>query len=307
MLTDKIRSCKSGILLYGMTPPKTEHSEEELQVIAAKHIQRLDKLEIDGLILYDIQDESDRTKEERPFPFMQTLDPCEYALKYLDTPLRYPVIVYKAVGKYTKEDLQQWLKNRQGKDFHTVFVGAASKSTIVHTTIPQAYEMKKEVAPDITLGGIAIPERHMKKHDEHLRVFSKIQSGCEFFVTQCVYDLMAAKKFLDDYALYAKEHQKKMVPIIFTITPCGSAKTLEFMKWLGISIPSYLEERLKNSEDILHDSLKLSRDIFEILYFYGKGKGIPIGCNVESVAIRKAEIDASIELLNEVKKIMEEA
>jgi 5,10-methylenetetrahydrofolate reductase len=167
--------------------------------------------------------------------------------------------------------------------------------------------MKKEVAPDITLGGIAIPERHMKKHDEHLRVFSKIQSGCEFFVTQCVYDLMAAKKFLDDYALYAKEHQKKMVPIIFTITPCGSAKTLEFMKWLGISIPSYLEERLKNSEDILHDSLKLSRDIFEILYFYGKGKGIPIGCNVESVAIRKAEIDASIELLNEVKKIMEEA
>jgi 5,10-methylenetetrahydrofolate reductase len=169
----------------------------------------------------------------------------------------------------------------------------------------EAYKLKKEINDDIVLGGIMIPERHTLKHDEHLRVFSKIDNGCEFFVSQCVYDLMGAKRFLDDYLAYSKEHNKPLVPIIFTITPCGSSKTLDFMKWLGINIPLHLENRLKNSEHILEDSVKLSRDIFEILYFYGKGKGIPIGCNVESVAIRKEEIDASIALLNDIRKIMD--
>ena len=62
--------------------------------------------------------------------------------------------------------------------------------------------------------------------------------------------------------------------------------------------------RRKESGNILDDSVKFSIAIFESLYTYGLQKGIPIGCNVESVAIRKEEIDSSIELLNEVQKIM---
>ena len=304
MLKDKIKNKESGILFYGMTPPKAKHTKEELDTIAKKHIQRIKPLDIDGLVLYDIQDESDRTKDERPFPFIETIDPCDYAKNYLDAPLHVPVIIYRAVGKYDEGEFTKWIEDRKGRDFFSVFVGAASKHTKVTIDVKKAYEIKKRVNPDMVIGGIMIPERHSVKKDEHLRVFKKIESGCEFFVSQCVYDLMGAKRFLDDYEAYAKEHNKEMVPIIFTITPCGSAKTLEFMKWLGINIPAHLEARLKNSEDILEESVKLSRDIFEILYFYAKGKGIPIGCNVESVAIRKAEIDASIELLNDIRKIM---
>jgi hypothetical protein len=304
MLKEKIKNKESGILFYGMTPPKAKNTKEDLDRIAKKHIERIEPLDIDGLVLYDIQDESDRTKDERPFPFIETIDPCDYAKNYLDAPLHVPVIIYRAVGKYAKDEFSKWIEDRKGKDFFSVFVGAASKNTKVTINVAEAYEIKKRVNPDMIIGGIMIPERHSVKKDEHLRVFKKIESGCEFFVSQCVYDLMGAKRFLDDYAVYAKEHNKEMVPIIFTITPCGSSKTLDFMKWLGINIPAHLEERLKNSEDILEESVKLSRDIFEILYFYAKGKGIPIGCNVESVAIRKSEIDASIELLNDIKKIM---
>jgi hypothetical protein len=304
MLKEKIKNKESGILFYGMTPPKAKNTKEDLDRIAKKHIERIEPLDIDGLVLYDIQDESDRTKDERPFPFIETIDPCDYAKNYLDAPLHVPVIIYRAVGKYAKDEFTKWIEDRKGKDFFSVFVGAASKNTKVTINVAEAYEIKKRVNPDMIIGGIMIPERHSVKKDEHLRVFKKIESGCEFFVSQCVYDLMGAKRFLDDYAAYAKEYNKEMVPIIFTITPCGSSKTLDFMKWLGINIPAHLEERLKNSEDILEESVKLSRDIFEILYFYAKGKGIPIGCNVESVAIRKSEIDASIELLNDIKKIM---
>lgn len=306
MLKDKIKNRKSGILLYGMTPPKAKHTKEELKEIATRQIQRVKDLEIDGLVLYDIQDESDRTDEKRPFPFIKTLDSCEYAKNYLDDALKFPVIVYRAVGKYDKAEFEQWLKDRVGRDFFSVFVGAASKKTKITIDIKEAYRLKKEFDDELILGGIVIPERHMAKKDEHLRVFSKIKNGCEYFISQAVYDFNAAKKFLDDYALYAKENAKDMVPIIFTFTPCGSIKTLEFMKWLGVHIAPALEEKLKNSEDILEESVKTSIAKFKALYKYGKEKGIPIGANIESIAIRKVEIDASVHLLNEIRKIIKE-
>ncbi len=305
MLTDKIRTKQSGILLYGITPPKVKHTSEEIEVIAKKHVERISKLDIDGLVLYDIQDESDRTDEKRPFPFIKTINPCEYSKKYLQD-LKTPRIVYRAVGNYTAERFTAWLEETKQSQVHSVFVGAASHEQQNNITLREAYSLKREVNDNLCLGGITIPERHTKKHNEHERVFAKIDSSCEYFITQCVYDLEAAKIFLSDYAKYSKENNKEMVPIIFTLTPCGSAKTLDFMKWLGINIPNYLEEDLKDSGNILEESVRLSKMFFEELYIFGKKRGIPVGCNVESVAIRKEEIDASVDLLNEVKKIIKD-
>lgn len=305
MLTNKIRNKEKGILLYGITPPKIKHSEEEIQEIAKKHVERISKLNVDGLVLYDIQDESERTDEKRPFPFIKTINPCEYSRNYLQE-LKTPRVVYRAVGNYNDETFSQWLESTKTNQVHSVFVGAASHEQKNPLTLPNAYALKREVNDNLCLGGIAIPERHTKKGDEHIRVFNKKNNSCEYFITQCVYDVHAAKTFLTDYYKYAKENNYEMVPIIFTLTPCGSAKTLDFMKWLGINVPNYLEEDLKESGDILHDSVKLSRDIFEELYKFGLKKGIPIGCNVESVAIRKTEIEASVELLEEVRQIIKE-
>ncbi len=46
----------------------------------------------------------------------------------------------------------------------------------------------------------------------------------------------ASESLLSDYRHHGKEHGIALAPILFTLTPCGSAKTLQFMKWLGISI-----------------------------------------------------------------------
>jgi hypothetical protein len=303
MLTDKIRSKEKGILLYGITPPKVNHTEEKIKEIAQRHIQRISALDIDGLVLYDIQDESDRTDAKRPFPFIKTVNPCEYSKNYLQE-LKTPRIVYRAVGNYTAEKFTSWLEETTQTQVHSVFVGAASHEQQNNITLKEAYSLKRKVNNNLCLGGITIPERHTKKNDEHLRIVAKRNESCEYFITQCVYNLEAAKIFLSDYAKYSKENDQEMVPIIFTLTPCGSTKTLDFMKWLGINIPNYLEEDLKESGDILQESVKLSRDIFEELYKFGLKRGIPVGCNVESVAIRKEEIEASVELLNEVKSII---
>lgn len=167
-------------------------------------------------------------------------------------------------------------------------------------TLSEAYKLKKEVHPDLLLGGVTIPERHLSKGDEHLRVFSKIAQGCSFFVSQGVYDVNASKNFLSDYYYHGREHNIPLVPIIFTFTPCGSLKTLQFMKWLGISIPKWLENELVHSHDILQQSVEFAEQNWRELKQFARERNIPIGCNIESVAVRKVEIEASVELLRRV-------
>lgn len=299
MLADKIRNRESGIVLYGIVPPKKETEPEQLREIAQRQSQRLQSLNMDGLILYDIQDEKTRTTEERPFPFIETLDSFSYSRDYLSS-VPVPKIIYRSVGKYTNDELAGILTRIAQQGDLTVFVGTASKSQQVAMTLSEAYRLKKAVNPDLLLGGVTIPERHITKGDEHLRVFSKIAQGCSFFVSQGVYDVNASKNFLSDYYYHGREHNIPLVPIIFTFTPCGSLKTLQFMKWLGISIPKWLENELVHSHDILQQSVEFAEQNWRELKQFARERNIPIGCNIESVAVRKVEIEASVELLKRV-------
>jgi hypothetical protein len=298
-LINKIKNRESGIVLYGITPPKKGTSEEKVAEISARQVARLQDLSIDGLVLYDIQDEKSRTDEERPFPFMETLDCYDYSQQHL-THLKIPKIIYRAVGKYSESELSDFLTDTNPQENLSIFVGAASKSQKVTLSMSDAYKIKAQTQSDVLLGGVVIPERHQSKGNEHIRVFEKITQGCSFFVSQGVYDVNASKNFLSDYYYYGQEHNIPLVPILFTLTPCGSAKTLQFMKWLGISIPRWLENDLIHSNDILQRSVDVSEQSYRELKAFAEEKGIPVGCNIESVAIRKIEVDASIELLERV-------
>jgi hypothetical protein len=304
MLRDKIIGRKPGILLYGLTPPKQEYTNEKAAEIAQRQIERINSLAIDGLILYDIQDETSRTDKIRPFPFLPTLDPQQYYDNYLNS-CKIPAIIYKCVSKYTHGEFVQWLRRNEKLQKYTVFVGSASKDQKVNLSIKQAYELKRSNDLTTLLGGVTIPERHLKKNDEHLRIFEKMEFGCQFFVSQAVYNLDASKDLISDIYYYSIGNQLKPAPLIFTLTPCGSIKTLQFMEWLGISIPKWLRNDLEHCGDILSKSMKICYKIAEELVQFSTEKNIPIGFNIESVAIRKAEIEASIELLNNVKGLLD--
>ncbi len=300
MLIEKIKNKENGIVLYGITPPRLHNSPEKLKKIATRQIRRLRQTDIDGLIVYDIQDEKDRTPVERPFPFMETHEAYDYCENYLHS-LPCQKIIYRAVGKYSEQNLRQFVETVDPKKILTVFVGASSKRENVNLTLNKAYRIKHEVKEDLVLGGVVIPERHKTKVNEHIRVFDKIKRGCLFFVSQGVYDLAASKNFLSDYYYYALKNNLPLVPIIFTFTPCGSAKTLEFMKWLGISVPRWLENELLHSHDILEKSIDLSEKLWYEIKEFAQEKNIPVGCNIESASIRKVEIEASVEMLKKLR------
>lgn len=300
MLKDKILKHQSGIITYGITPPKENNTKEKIKEITQKHLERIENLKIDGLIIYDIQDEAKRTEQERVFPYLRTIDPEIYGNEYLSQ-LKIPKVLYRCVGKYSEEQLKEWISTNNQTDRYAVFVGAASSKQQVTMKLNDAYELNQRIESNLFLGGITIPERHMKYHDEHLRIINKVEYGCKFFVSQVVYNVEAAKNLLSDYYYYCLQNEIAMVPILFTLTPCGSIKTLEFMKWLGVHIPKWLENELHNTEDILDKSMSLLKKQMKELLEYANEKNIPIGCNVESVSIRKVEIEASIQLVEEMR------
>lgn len=289
----------SEFLLFAVTPPRVTVGPERAQEIADLTQKRLIPLGLDGLVLYDIDDESDRNSEERPFPFLPTIDPAVFLAEHLKD-WGTPVVVYRAVGKYDEGELRAWLEAQDADGALAVFVGASSREAKPATSLVRAHELRRQVRPDLLVGGVAIPERHTRRGDEHLRLVSKQEAGCSFFVTQVVYDVNAAKNLISDYREECASRGMEPVPIVFTFSVCGSVKTLEFLGWLGVDVPRWIQNDLRHAENTLQASYEHAAGAARDLIGYCRRLGVPFGINVESVSIRRAEIEASVNLAQEL-------
>lgn len=303
-LAEKLLSRAPGICLYGFAPPKQATLPEQLTAIVAQQVERIRRMAVDGLIIYDIQDEADRVDEPRPFPFLPTLNPDDYAYRHLGQ-VALSKVVYRCVNRDTPEGFVRWLETVRTLSRIAVLVGAPSSHSQVGLPISEAYALARQHAPNLLLGGIAIAERHARKLNEHERILAKTGKGCRFFVTQAVYDVTSTKSLLSDYALALERANEVARPIILTFSPCGSLKTLAFMKWLGISFPRWLENDLQHAHDPLAKSVELCERTFAEAWEYAREKNIPLGVNVESVSIRKVEIEASVELFSRLRSRIE--
>jgi hypothetical protein len=76
------------------------------------------------------------------------------------------------------------------------------------------------------------------------------------------------------------------------------------MEWLGIHIPVGMKEDFKKAENMLEKSVNVCLDIASELTAFCSERSIPFGFNIESVAISKDEIEASIFMLNEIAEML---
>ncbi|OXM46030.1 methylenetetrahydrofolate reductase [Amycolatopsis alba] len=295
-----VTGAESGILLFGITPPRLSADPERIREITAATLGRLAALDMDGLALYDIDDESDRNPAERPFPYLPTMDPATYHADYLDGWNR-SAIIYRCVGKYAEAELRTWLQTADSDRVHGVFVGASSKDKPALTTLSEAQALRRDVRPDLLLGGVAITERP----EEHLRLIAKQEAGCAYFISQVVYNADAAKSMVSDYFYACRERRLTPKPVLFTLSVCGSTKTLAFLEWLGVDVPRWLENSLRHADDTLAESYEQCMATARDLIAFCRKLGMPFGFLVESVSIRKAEIEASTALADELSRLLE--
>ncbi len=295
-----------GVYFIGTTPPKSDITLDAVETIAEKLLERVSDIDIDGLIVYDIQDENSRTKLSRPFPFKSTHDTRLYS-SLLNKKSNRPVITYKSVIQSNSDDFEQWA-NKAWEEYgvkDVVLVGSPSKNNNISLPLSDAYKTLVDNKHDFFIGGVTIAERHASKGNEHQRLIEKYHQGCNFFITQAIYNPQATIDMLTRYAIECQQQGLKPQRLILTFSPCGSKKTLEFIEWLGVSVPEATSLRILNSASPLHESIRICANSLQQILDAVIPYNLPLGLNIESLTNRKEEIDGSILLYKLLRSSMD--
>ena len=296
-LKAKLPDAGETVRLYGTTPPRLGTSPENVAAAAEKLGTRLAGLPLDGVVLYDIQDETGRTELARPFPFVGTIDPRDYAKRF-----RLPAIVYKALGMMDERDWRAWLAQSRGDVQFLSVVGRPSRKPY-----PLALSRAIRIAAstdDFVVGGVVIAERHDAERSEAARLLAKGIEGCGYFISQTVYQAAPTQRLLADYLRDCRGAGLAPKRIILTFAPCGREKTLAFLRWLGVNVPPDTERAIFAAADPLARSIQVCRDNLRRILDGAYASHIPLGVNVESVSINRDEIDASIDLFHALREVL---
>lgn len=304
-LADVLKDSTRPVFLFGSTPPREGTSEEKAKEACAKFAARSAVLATDGFIVYDIQDEAGRTKVERPFPFRKTMDPAWYASLFPSHSGK-ECVVYKSVCENTLEEYGSWLDQACDTFGHETFtlVGAPSSTTQLKgpTLVETMNYTKNRVG--CSFGCVCIPERHVSKGNEHQNMIRKSECGAQWFITQGIYSTTPVVQLLTDYGALCKEKGVTPKKVVLTFAPCGRTKTMTFIKWLGMEVPSDVEQRILESTSPVQESFAILKEILSTILLQTAGSGVPIGINVESLSIFKEEIDVAHELFQSLQAIL---
>jgi 5,10-methylenetetrahydrofolate reductase len=293
------------VLLYGTTPPRAGTQPDAVQAAADKLAARLAPLPVDGVVVYDIQDESRRTDAPRPFAFTGTVDPRRYA-SLLAARTGRPAITYKCVGDLDEAGWQAWLDEAArayGVGFLSI-VGRPTSGVRYPLALSKAIRLAAAHPAGFTVGGVAITERHTAERSESARLLAKGIEGCGYFISQTVYHAEASVRLLADYARDCRGAGVKPRRIVLSFSPVGREKTMAFLNWLGVRIPSETARAILGAASPLEKSIDICRDNLWRILDHPYTAEIPLGVNVESVSINRDEIDASVDLFHALAEVL---
>jgi len=295
------------VLLYGTTPPRPGTSDDALQAIAGKLAARLRDVPVDGIVVYDIQDESGRTQRARPFPFTGTVDPRSYS-RVLASRTKRTTITYKCVGNLDERAWVGWL-DETAREYGAgclSIVGRPTSGVRYPLSLSHAIQLAASHEAGFTVGGVVIAERHAEARSESQRLIAKSSDGCSYFVSQTVYSPNATERLLADYLHDCRAAGVQPRRVVLTFAPAGRAKTIAFLKWLGVSIPRETESAILSAASPLTRSIEICRDNLHRILGHDYVRSIPLGVNVESVSINRDEIDASVDLFRALDGVVRE-
>ena len=140
-LQTRYNDINRGVYFIGTTPPKSDTPLDKVNEIAKKLLDRVSDIDIDGLIVYDIQDENSRISKPRPFPFKSTHDTRLYS-SLLNNKSSRPVITYKSVVQSNSDDFDKWANEAWEKYGvkDVVLVGSPSKDNNISLPLADAYK-----------------------------------------------------------------------------------------------------------------------------------------------------------------------
>ena len=222
---------RSRVLLYGSTPPRAGTPPEQVAAAADKLAARLRGLPLDGVVVYDIQDETGRTGVPRPFPFVGTVDPRDYAKRF-SLARRSST---RRSARWTRRSGAPGSRPRATTSQFLSIVGRPASGVRYPLPLSRAIRIATEMTRFI-VGGVVIAERHDDQRSEAARLLAKGIEGCGYFISQAVYHAPPTQRLLADYLRDCRGAGTAPKRIVLTFAPVGREKTLAFMRWLGVNI-----------------------------------------------------------------------
>jgi 5,10-methylenetetrahydrofolate reductase len=307
-LKAKLLDPQQKVFLYGTTPPRLGTPEEQVRAAAEKLAARIAPLGVDGVVVYDIQDESGRTSEPRPFAFTGTIDPRAYS-QLLTRLCDKPAINYKALGAASETEWRAWLAATH-RDYGIRFlsiVGRPVSAARYPMALSRAIRIAAGPSTGMSIGAVAIAERHTELRSESARMLAKGLEGCSYFISQTVYHAPPTRRLLADYLRDCRGAGVEPRRVILTFAPCGREKTLAFLRWLGVNISEDASRAILGAANPLARSIQICRDNLRQILDAPYASRIPLGINVESVSINRDEIEATVELYHALVEILKGA
>jgi hypothetical protein len=298
-LRARLPDARQAVRLYGTTPPRLGTPQEQVDAAAEKLAQRVAPLALDGIVVYDIQDEAGRTQAPRPFPFVGTVDPRAYAKRLIEVTGK-AAVTYKTLGEMTEAQWRAWLeesRERFGTQLLSV-VGRPTSGVKYPMSLSSAIRIAARPEAGLSVGGVVIAERHTSERSEAARMLAKGLEGCSYFISQTVYHAAPTQALLRDYLRDCRGAGVEPRRVVLTFSPCGREKTLAFLRWLGVSVAPETERAILGAASPLAASLRICRDNLRRVLDEPCARELPLGINVESVSINRDEIDASIDLFH---------
>lgn len=295
------------VCLFGTVPPRKSTPLDKVEDFAKKLVEDVEKLGVDGLVIYDVQDEPSRSGVCRPYPFAHSYEPELYAKivkSYLTKPMEF--IIYRALPYITKEQYCEFLEytHKEAKCNTIAIVGGPSQHNGL--SIPDAADLAQQPPYQFCIGGVTLAERHRDTGKEDEVVAFKVERGLSFFTSQVVYNADNAISFLRDYDELCKRENRTPARILFTFAPFGRQETADFLCWLGVELPkgtvkrvisrSTPQDRVNEAIEICRENLRRILDACERF-----GIDVPVGFNAECVSKHKEEIVGALELFTVLK------
>lgn len=292
-------------VLFEITPPPVEQSNEEARVRREGLARLQESVDVSAINIPEIQQESGKGERgERKSSFQERISPREYARQLRERLGFEQHVINRVIVQAEASEQLDWMRCTY-RDYgvgNLVLVGGeSSEITYPGPSVPEGNSLVKEqLIPegmDFLVGNICISTRRRPTLDEPERMAHKIRAGADFFTTQIVAEPESPRELLEDFGrLLAREDDLDPPGLLWSFAPIRAPKDVNFLRWLGVRIPDEVEERILSSSDPARTSVEWARTIWEEIQRIEDtlSVSIPLGLNVSLVAPRN--FDAAIDL-----------
>ena len=251
MLRDDIRRRRDGLRLCGLTPPKRRPGSDKVRESPSARLAASPRSRRTASCSTTFRTRRAARTPRAPFPFLPTLEPLDYSRDFLAA-LRGAARPLQVRGQPERGGACGLGRRARGGRARRVRArrSALERAGRGALGLRTAYELLGRRATPAAWAGSPSPSA-TPASSTRTSAWSARAAGCRFFVSQTVFDAGATKSLLSDYALALRGARLDAGAVHPQFSPCGSVKTMEFMKWLGISFPRWLENELRTRADIL--------------------------------------------------------